>query len=74
MVDEDKISLKDNLYSYSKSSISENKFGVLVASGDIIDGEYVEGSISSENFSRVLEKIEKNNSIKNTTNKNTTVA
>jgi protease-4 len=64
MVDEDKISLKDNLYSYSESSISENKFGVLVASGDIIDGEYVEGSISSENFSRVLEKIEKNNSIK----------
>ena len=64
MVDEDKISLKDNLYSYSKPSVSENKFGVLVASGDIIDGEYVEGSISSENFSKVLEKIEKNNSIK----------
>ncbi len=59
-----KISLKDNLaLSYEKNS-SKNKIAVLVASGEIIDGEYSEGAISSENFSRVLSKINKDKSIK----------
>ena len=64
LVKNQKISLKDNLaFSYEKNS-SKNKIAVLVASGEIIDGEYSEGAISSENFSRVLSKINKDKSIK----------
>tara|TARA_B100000073_G_scaffold336706_1_gene331827 strand:+ start:129 stop:1856 length:1728 start_codon:yes stop_codon:yes gene_type:complete len=64
LVKNQKISLKDNLaLSYKKNS-SKNKIAVLVASGEIIDGEYSEGAISSENFSRVLSKINKDKSIK----------
>ena len=64
LVKNQKISLKDNLaLSYEKNS-SKNKIAVLVASGEIIDGEYSEGAISSENFSRVLSKINKDKSIK----------
>ena len=64
LVKNQKISLKDNLaLSYEKNS-SKNKIAVLVASGEIIDGEYSEGAISSENFSRVLSKINENKSIK----------
>ena len=64
LVRNQKISLKDNLaLSYEKNS-SKNKIAVLVASGEIIDGEYSEGAISSENFSRVLSKINKDKSIK----------
>ena len=36
----------------------------MVASGEIIDGEYTEGAIASENFSEVLSKIDKDKSIK----------
>ncbi len=64
LVKNQKISLKDNLaLSYEKNS-SKNKIAVLVASGEIIDGEYSEGAISSENFSRVLSKINSDKSIK----------
>ena len=64
LVKNQKISLKDNLaLSYKKNS-SKNKIAVLVASGEIIEGEYSEGAISSENFSRVLSKINKDKSIK----------
>ena len=63
-VGEKKISLNDNLALLKKENSSENKLAVLVASGEIIDGEYVEGAISSENFSKILNKIDKDNSIK----------
>ena len=59
-----KISLKDNLALLKKENSSENKLAVLVASGEIIDGEYAEGSISSENFIKTLNKIDKDKSIK----------
>ena len=58
------ISLKDNLTLFKEENSSENKFAVLVASGEIIDGEYTEGAISSENFSEILNKIDKDKSIK----------
>ena len=58
------ISLKDNLTLFKEENSSENKFAVLVASGEIIDGEYTEGAISSENFSEILSKIGKDTSIK----------
>ena len=63
-VGEKKISLNDNLALLKKENSSENKLAVLVASGEIIDGEYVEGAISSENFLKILNKIDKDNSIK----------
>ena len=64
LVKNKKISLRDNLaLSYDKKS-SEHKIAVLVASGEIIDGEYLEGAISSENFSRVLNRINQDKSIK----------
>jgi len=63
-VGEKKISLNDNLALLKKENSSENKLAVLVASGEIIDGEYVEGAISSENFSKILNKIDKDNTIK----------
>jgi protease-4 len=59
-----KISLKDNLALFKKENSSENKLAVLVASGEIIDGEYAEGAISSENFIKTLNKIDKDKSIK----------
>ena len=52
-----KISLKDNLALLKKENPSDNKLAVLVASGEIIDGEYAEGAISSENFIKTLNKI-----------------
>jgi len=57
-------SLKDNLALFKEEKLSENKLAVLVASGEIIDGEYVEGAISSENFLKVLNKIDNDKSIK----------
>ena len=59
-----KISLKDNLALLKKENPSDNKLAVLVASGEIIDGEYAEGAISSENFIKTLNKIDKDKSIK----------
>ena len=64
LIGEKTISLKDNLALLNKENSSENKFAVLVASGDIIDGEYAEGAISSENFLQTLNKIDKDKSIK----------
>ncbi len=64
LVGEKIISLKDNLALLNRENSSSNKFAVLVASGEIIDGEYAEGAISSENFSKTLNKIDKDKSIK----------
>ena len=64
LVEKKVISLKDNLTLFKEENSSENKFAVLVASGEIIDGEYTEGAISSENFSEILNKIDKDKSIK----------
>jgi len=58
------ISLKDNLALLKRENLSENKLAVLVASGEIVDGEYAEGAISSENFTKTLNKIGKDKSIK----------
>ena len=58
------IVLKDNLSIFQNENHSENKLAVLVASGQIVDGEYAEGAIASENFSRVIEKINNDKSIK----------
>ena len=58
------IFLKDNLSVFQNENHSENKLAVLVASGQIVDGEYAEGAIASENFSRVIEKINSDKSIK----------
>ena len=58
------ISLKDNLALLKRENLSENKLAVLVASGEIVDGEYAEGAISSENFTKTLNKIDKDKSIK----------
>jgi len=58
------IVLKDNLSVFQNENHSENKLAVLVASGQIVDGEYAEGAIASENFSRVIEKINNDKSIK----------
>ena len=63
-VGEKTISLKDNLALLKKENSSENKLAVLVASGEIIDGEYAEGAISSENFLKTLNNIDKDKSIK----------
>ncbi len=63
-VEEKILSLKDNLSLLKKENSSENKLAVLVASGEIIDGEYAEGAISSENFLKILNKIDKDKSIK----------
>jgi protease-4 len=64
LVEEKNISLKDNLTLLKKENSSANKFAVLVASGEIIDGEYAEGAISSENFSKILSKINRDKSVK----------
>ena len=64
LVEEKIISFKDNLALLNNENSSDNKFAVLVASGEIIDGEYAEGAISSENFSKTLNKIDKDKSIK----------
>jgi len=64
LVEKKVISLKDNLTLFKEENSSENKLAVLVASGEIIDGEYTEGAISSENFSKILSKIDKDTSIK----------
>jgi protease-4 len=64
LVSGEKISLKDNLALFEKQNSSEIKLAVLVASGEIVDGEYVEGAISSENFTKTLNKIDKDKSIK----------
>ena len=64
LIGEKTISLKDNLALLNKENSSENKFAVLVASGEIIDGEYAEGAISSENFLQTLNKIDTDKSIK----------
>ena len=64
LVEEKTISLKDNLALLKKENSSVNKFAVLVASGEIIDGEYAEGAISSENFSKTLSRVERDKSIK----------
>ena len=64
LVEEKIISFKDNLALLSNENSSDNKFAVLVASGEIIDGEYAEGAISSGNFSKTLNKIDKDKSIK----------
>lgn len=58
------IALKDNLSLFQDKNPSENKLAVLVASGEIIDGEYAEGTIASENFSRIIKKINKDKSVK----------
>ena len=50
----EKILFKDNLTNYLDHKTSNNKFAVLVASGEIIDGDYSEGTISSENFTKIL--------------------
>jgi protease-4 len=63
-VEEKSIFLKDNLPFLKRENSSENKLAVLVASGEIIDGEYAEGAISSENFLKTLNKIDKDKSIK----------
>ena len=62
-----KLATRDSFINYSKNikeNSSLNKIAVLTASGEIIDGEYNEGSISSNNFSRVLANIGEDNSIK----------
>ena len=64
LVEKKVISLKDNLTLFKEENSSENELAVLVASGEIIDGEYTEGAISSENFSEILSKIDKDTSIK----------
>ena len=64
LVEEKIISFKDNLALLNNENSSDNKFAVLVASGEIIDGEYAEGAISSENFLKTLNKIDKDESIK----------
>ena len=64
LVEKKVISLKDNLTLFKEENSSENELAVLVASGEIIDGEYTEGAISSENFSEILSKIGKDTSIK----------
>ena len=64
LVEKKVISLKDNLTLFKEENSSENELAVLVASGEIIDGEYTEGAISSENFSEILNKIDKDKSIK----------
>ena len=64
LVEKKVISLKDNLTLFKEENSSENKLAVLVASGEIIDGDYTEGAISSENFSEILSKIDKDTSIK----------
>jgi protease-4 len=64
LVEKKVISLEDNLTLFKEENSSENKLAVLVASGEIIDGEYTEGAISSENFSEILSKIDKDTSIK----------
>ena len=58
------IALKDNLSLFQDKNPSENKLAVLVASGEIVDGEYAEGTIASENFSRIIKKINKDKSVK----------
>ena len=58
------IALKDNLSLFQEKNPSENKLAVLVASGEIVDGEYAEGTIASENFSRIIKKINKDKSVK----------
>ena len=58
------IDLKDNLSLFQDKNPSENKLAVLVASGEIVDGEYAEGTIASENFSRIIKKINKDKSVK----------
>ncbi len=58
------IALKDNLSLFQDKNSSENKLAVLVASGEIVDGEYAEGTIASENFSRIIKKINKDKSVK----------
>ncbi len=63
-VEEKTIFLKDNLALLKKENSSENGLAVLVASGEIIDGEYAEGAISSENFLNTLNKIDNDKSIK----------
>ena len=58
------IALKDNLSLFQDKNPSENKLAVLVASGEIVDGEYAEGTIASENFSQIIKKINKDKSVK----------
>ena len=58
------IALKDNLSLFQEKNPSENKLAVLVASGEIVDGEYAEGTIASENFSQIIKKINKDKSVK----------
>ena len=57
LVSSEKILFKDNLINYLDHKTSNNKFAVLVASGEIIDGDYSEGTISIENFTNILKKI-----------------
>ena len=64
MISSEKILFKDNLTNYLDHKTSNNKFAVLVASGEIIDGDYSEGTISSENFTKILKKIEQDKDIK----------
>ena len=64
LVSSEKILFKDNLINYLDHKTSNNKFAVLVASGEIIDGDYSEGTISSENFTKILKKIEQDKDIK----------
>tara|TARA_B100001027_G_scaffold121837_1_gene84174 strand:- start:66 stop:1796 length:1731 start_codon:yes stop_codon:yes gene_type:complete len=64
LVSGEKILFKDNLTNYLDHKTSNNKFAVLVASGEIIDGDYSEGTISSENFTKILKKIEQDKDIK----------
>ena len=64
LVEEKIISFKDNLALLNNENSSDNKFAVLVASGEIIDGEYAEGAISSENFSKTLIKLIKISQLK----------
>ena len=64
LISSEKILFKDNLTNYLDHKTSSNKFAVLVASGEIIDGDYSEGTISSENFTKILKKIEQDKDIK----------
>ena len=64
LISSEKILFKDNLTNYLDHKTSNNKFAVLVASGEIIDGDYSEGTISSENFTKILKKIEQDKDIK----------
>ena len=64
LVSNEKIIFKDNLTNYLDQKTSNNKFAVLVASGEIRDGDYSEGTISSENFTKILKKIEQDKDIK----------